>query len=98
METNQLVTIGMNYDVIPGKEEVFEKAFNNVLAAMQDIEGHQESFLYKDVNRPASYLISSKWHTEEAFKAFMSSEQFRKVANWGAENILAGRPRHTVYK
>ncbi len=98
MESNPLVTIGMNYDVIPGKEETFEKAFNNVLGAMRDMEDHIESFLFKDVNRPASYLISSKWKTEESFKAFIGSEQFRKVANWGSENILAGRPQHQVYK
>lgn len=92
-----MVTIGMNYKVIPGKEEIFEKAFNKVLNAMKEIEGHTESFLFKDVNSPASYLITSKWTSEEAFKAFMSSDQFKKVADWGKENILAGRPQHTVY-
>ncbi|MCI5190440.1 MAG: antibiotic biosynthesis monooxygenase [Candidatus Electrothrix sp. AS4_5] len=98
METNQLATIGMNYKVISGKEDVFEKAFNNVLAAMQGIDGHVESFLYKDINDSSSYLISSKWETEEAFKAFITSDKFRSVTNWGSENILAGRPTHTIYK
>lgn len=92
-----MVTIGMNYKVIPGKEETFEKAFNNVLNAMAEIEGHTESFLFKDVNSPASYLITSKWTSEDAFKVFIASDAFKKVTNWGSENILAGRPEHTVY-
>jgi len=93
-----MVTIGMNYTVIPGKEATFERAFNNVLGAMAGLEGHTESFLFKDVNNPASYLITSKWVSEDAFKEFMASDRFRKVADWGSENILAGRPQHTVYK
>ena len=93
-----MVTIGMNYKVLPGKEDVFEKAFNNVLNVMRDIEGHTQSFLFRDVNSAQSYLIVSDWSSEEAFNGFIQSEKFRSVANWGKENILAGRPAHTVYK
>ena len=92
-----MVTIGMNYKMIPGKEEVFEKAFNSVLAVMNEMEGHSASHLYKDVNDPQSYLIVSDWSSEEAFNGFIQSKKFRDVANWGKENILAGRPRHTTY-
>jgi heme-degrading monooxygenase HmoA len=93
-----MVTIGMNYKMLPGKGEVFEKAFANVLEVMKEMEGHSASFLYKDVNDPLSYLIVSDWSSEEAFNGFIQSKKFRDVANWGKENILAGRPTHTVYK
>lgn len=93
-----MVTIGMNYKVIPGKEGVFEKAFNNVLNVMKEIEGHSASFLFKDVNDAQSYLIVSDWNSEDAFNGFIRSEKFRNVADWGKENILMGRPSHTVYK
>ena len=93
-----MVTIGMNYKVIPGKESVFEKAFNNVLNVMKEIEGHSASFLFKDVNDPQSYLIVSDWNSEDAFNGFIRSEKFRNVVDWGKENILMGRPSHTVYK
>lgn len=93
-----MVTIGMNYKVLPGKEEVFEKAFNSVLNVMREIEGHSKSFLFRDVNDAQSYLIVSDWSSEDAFNGFIQSEKFRSVANWGKENILAGRPAHTVYK
>ena len=93
-----MVTIGMNYEVLAGKEEVFEKAFNSVLAVMNEMEGHSASHLYKDVNDPQSHLIVSDWSSEEAFNGFIQSKKFRDVANWGKENILAGRPSHTVYK
>ena len=93
-----MVTIGMNYKMIPGKEKVFEDAFNKVLKVMNEMEGHSESFLYKDVNDPQSYLIVSDWSSEPAFNGFIQSEKFRNVVDWGKENILAGRPSHTVYK
>jgi heme-degrading monooxygenase HmoA len=93
-----MVTIGMNYKMIPGKEQVFEDAFAKVLKVMNEMEGHSESFLYKDVNDPQSYLIVSDWSSEEAFNGFMQSDKFKNVVNWGKENILAGRPSHTVYK
>ena len=93
-----MVTIGMNYKMIPGKEKTFEDAFTNVLKVMNDMEGHSQSFLYKDVNDPQSYLIVSDWSSEEAFNGFIASDKFKNVVNWGKENILAGRPKHTVYR
>ena len=44
-----MVTIGMNYKVLEGKEETFEKACTGVIDAMNGIDGHEKSFLYKDV-------------------------------------------------
>ena len=93
-----MVTVGMNYQVLPGKEEVFENAFSQVLKVMSEDEGHENSHLYKDVKDPNSYLIVSEWGDEEAFNAFVRSEKFGKVTNWGKEQILAGRPKHQVYR
>ena len=93
-----MVTIGMNYKVLPGKEEVFEKARTGVIEAMNGIDGHEKSSLYKDVNDGQSYLIASEWGSEDAFNDFCRSDKFKQVTNWGKESILAGRPSHTVYK
>ena len=93
-----MITIGMNYKVIPGKGEAFEQMFNKVLVVMDDMDGHSKSFLYKDVNDGQSYLIASEWSSEDDFNTFMQSDQFRKVADWGKESILAGRPEHKIYK
>jgi len=93
-----MVTIGMNYQMIPGKEKVFEDAFTAVLKVMEEMEGHSKSFLYKDVSNAQSYLIVSEWSDEKAFDTFMASEKFKSVVNWGKLNILAGRPSHQVYK
>lgn len=93
-----MVTIGMNYTVLPGKDSVFERAFKQVLQVMKDIPGHTESHLYKDVDKPMSYLIVSEWNDQAQFDAFVRSEAFAKVTNWGKEQILAGRPRHQVYR
>jgi heme-degrading monooxygenase HmoA len=93
-----MVTVGMNYKVIPGKQQDFEAAFAGVLKALKLAEGHTSSTLWRDVDDGASYLITSEWSDEEAFKSFISSQAFRDVTNWGKEQILAGRPQHKVYK
>lgn len=93
-----MVTIGMNYKIIPGKEEIFENAFKNVLKVMGEMEGHTTSALYKDVNDLHSYLIVSDWNSEEAYNTFINSDKFAGVVDWGKENILAGRPSHKMYR
>lgn len=94
-----MVTIGMNYHVLAGKEEVFEAAFSRVLDAIEAAEGHDSSRLYKGVGGgpDADYLIVSRWSDEQAFQAFTASDAFKKVTQWGAQNILATRPTHTTY-
>ena len=92
-----MVTIGMNYTVLPGKNEVFETAFRKVLHAMRNVEGHTSSKMFRDIDDPNCYVILSEWSERAAFDAFIGSEAFRAVATWGKEQILAGRPTHTYY-
>jgi len=93
-----MVTIGMNYKILPGKEKIFEDALNNVLKVMNDMEGHTSSALYRDVNDTQNYLITSDWNSEEAYNGFINSDRFKGVVDWGKESILAGRPSHKMYK
>ena len=94
-----MVTIGMNYQVLPGKEEVFEGACRKVLEVMGEASGHDHSRIYRAIDgSPAEYLIVSRWNDEAAFTAFIQSDTFKKVTSWGRDNILAGRPRHTTYQ
>ncbi len=94
-----MVTIGMNYFVLPGKEQIFEDACGRVVETMQGIAGHDESHIYRRISseKPV-YLIVSRWVSEAAFDAFVASDAFKKVTNWGRQNILAGPPRHTTYR
>jgi heme-degrading monooxygenase HmoA len=94
-----VVTIGMNYRVRSGKEQVFEDAFARVLEVMREVEGHAESHLYREVGEGArDYLIVSRWTSEDAFRDFVRSERFAKVTHWGSEHVLEGPPRHTTYR
>jgi len=93
-----MITVGMNYRVLPGKEQIFEVAFRSVLKAMTASDGHTESHLWQDVDEPGSYLITSEWSDHDAYEAFIHSEQFAKIANWGKEQVLAGRPRHWIHE
>ena len=84
-----MVTIGMNYKVIKGKEKVFEDAFHKVVDSLRGIKGHTKSHVFRDVNDPQHYLIISQWAQRSAFDAFIGSETFRKTASWGKEEVLS---------
>ena len=93
-----MITVGMNYHVIEGKQEDFEAKFAGVLSALEAAQGHTQSSLWKDVNEGASYLITSEWSDENAFQDFIRSDAFRSVTDWGKEQILSGRPQHKIYR
>ena len=59
-----MITVGMNYHVIAGKQAEFEGKFAAVLGALQAAPGHTHSTLWKDVADDASYLITSEWSDE----------------------------------
>lgn len=93
-----MITVGMNYHVIEGKQADFEEKFVGVIDALRAAEGHESSVLWKDVSDDASYLITSEWSDESAFVEFIHSTAFKEVTNWGKEQILSGRPQHKIYK
>ncbi|MGH7213744.1 MAG: antibiotic biosynthesis monooxygenase family protein [Tepidisphaeraceae bacterium] len=92
-----MTTIGMHYDVIPGKEEEFERGFVAVIDHLKTLPGHVESHMYEDVQTVGSYVILSQWETKDAFDAFIKSPEFAKVTAWGRAEMLRSRPRHKVY-
>jgi len=93
-----MITVGMNYHVLAGKQQAFEEKFSAVIGALQAAQGHTRSILWKDVADDASYLITSEWSEEQAFQDFIRSQAFKDVTNWGKEQILSDRPQHKVYK
>ena len=93
-----VITVGMNYHVLPGKQQDFEEKFAAVIGALRAAPGHTSSTLWKDVGDDASYLITSEWSDEPAFVSFIQSPAFRDVTTWGKEQILSGRPQHKIYK
>lgn len=93
-----MITVGMNYHVLAGKQKDFEEKFSAVMGALQAAPGHTHSTLWKDVSDDASYLITSEWSEEQAFHEFIRSQAFRDVTTWGKEQILSSRPQHKIYK
>ena len=93
-----MITVGMNYHVIAGKQQDFEDKFQAVIGALQAAKGHTHSTLWKDVSDDASYLITSEWSDEQAFVDFIHSQAFKEVTSWGKEQILSGRPQHKIYR
>ncbi len=93
-----MITIGMNYRVIEGKQSEFEEKFEAVLDALRAAAGHDRSNLFQDVHDRTSYLITSEWSDETAFTDFIHSQAFKDVTDWGKQTILADRPQHRVYR
>ena len=93
-----MITVGMNYHVIAGKQHLFEEKFQAVVGAIKSAPGHTSSILWRDVEDDASYLITSEWSDEQAFRDFMGSQAFKDVTDWGKEQILSGRPQHKIYR
>ena len=93
-----MITVGMNYHVIPGKQPDFEGKCAAVIDALRAAAGHSSSTLWKDVSDAASYLITSEWSDEQAFLDFIHSQAFKDVTTWGKEQILSTRPQHKIYK
>ena len=87
----------MHYDVIPGKEEEFERGFLGVLEVLRTLPGHIESRMYEDVASTGSYVILSTWERKEDFDAFLKSPAFANAVAWGKAEILRSRPRHKIY-
>jgi heme-degrading monooxygenase HmoA len=86
----------MDYDVRPGREAAFEGGYRGVAEALAGAPGHVRTRLYREVERPTSYLIYSEWSDREAFTRFLRSEAFARVTAWGRDEVLAGPPRHRI--
>jgi heme-degrading monooxygenase HmoA len=93
-----MTTIGMQYEVKPGKEEEFEQGFLSVLEVLKTLPGHVESHLYEDVASVGSYMIMSRWASKQDYEAFLRSEAFKAAVAWGKAEILRSRPKHQVYR
>src|SRR5215208_5211764 len=93
-----MTTIGMQYEVKPGKEEEFERGFLSVLEVLKTLPGHVESHLYEDVASVGSYIILSRWASKADYEAFLRSDAFKSAVAWGKAEILRSRPRHQVYR
>lgn len=93
-----MITVGMNYNVKPGKQQEFEQKFDAVLVAIRSATGHVTSTLFKDVADDTAYLIVSEWSEQDRFVEFIRSAAFKEVTAWGKAEILSGRPKHTIYR
>ena len=74
-----------------------DPVLGKVMQIMREMPGHSETHLYRDVHAEHDYLIVSEWNDEAAFQAFIDSDRFKNVVDWGKKNVLATRPHHEIY-
>ena len=41
-----MITVGMNYKIVPGKDDEFVAVFDKVLKIMSDMKGHGDTKIY----------------------------------------------------
>ncbi len=92
-----MITVGMNYKIVQGKDDEFIAVFTKVMEIMKRMPGHGETHLYRNVYSEHDYLIISEWTDEAAFTAFIGSDRFKNVTDWGKKNVLATQPKHEIY-
>ena len=94
-----MITVGMDYEIFPEKEEIFLEKFKGVIELLNTMDLHHTTRLYKDAFSPRpSFLVISEWETREGFLGFIKSDVFKQTTDWGQEGILSARPRHKVYQ
>ncbi len=91
-----MLTVGLYYEVLPGKEAEFESMFGGVIRQISKMEGYVSALLYKRVDRPNSYLIYSEWKDMDSFEKFIKSREFSEVKSEGSD-LLISRPYHKIY-
>jgi heme-degrading monooxygenase HmoA len=92
-----VITIGLYYEVRPGKESVFERSVDQVMELLAADPGHVKSWLYRQVKHPRSYAILSEWKSQRDFAAFVQSRAFHEITAFGRAEVLEQSPRHKVY-
>jgi len=92
-----MISIGLYYDVVVGKEKEFEEVFNSVKRSLEGSEGFVSAALYRRVDRPNSYLIYSEWRSLEAFRSFVASRPFKEITS-KYRDIFERRPYNKVFQ
>ena len=52
-----MITVGMNYKIVPGKDDEFITVFKKVIGIMTEMPGHAETHLYRDVDEEHDYHL-----------------------------------------
>lgn len=92
-----MITFGLNYDVKEEFVDEFLKISHETLGMMDSLDGHVNTVLYSNVDKPRSFLIYSEWETDEQFRGFVKSEAFKSVQSM-SKDMLEARPKHQIYE
>lgn len=92
-----MITFGLNYDVKEAHVAEFVRISREALAMIHTLEGHVQTVLYANVDKPNSFLIYSEWDNDDHFKAFMKSDAFKAVQTMTGD-MLEQRPKHKMYE
>ena len=86
-------TFGLNYEVKPDRVEDFKSAMLHLIDTVKGREGHIETRVYSDIDRPTSMMIYSNWKTKAEFAKFVRSDIFQEMMA-DAVAMLESRPTH----
>jgi heme-degrading monooxygenase HmoA len=92
--------IAMNrFQVVPGKEEDFERIWRERETYLQDTPGFVRFALLKSEMSGGEYVSHSTWTDKDAFMSWMNSESFAKGHRQGSlAGILEGPPMPSMFE
>jgi heme-degrading monooxygenase HmoA len=92
--------IAMNrFQVVPGREEDFERIWRERETYLQDVPGFVRFALLKSEMAPGEYVSHSTWKDRESFMAWMNSPAFAAGHRQGSlAGILEGPPSPSMYE
>lgn len=80
-------------DVDPEQAGVFEERFAKRAGAVENQPGFEAFELLRPADGGARYFVYTRWASEEAFQAWVASQDFAKAhAHVAAENAGEARP------
>jgi heme-degrading monooxygenase HmoA len=93
---DNMINVGMYYNVKSGSEKEFEGIFGNVISSLKTSgSGILNAKLYKEVGSN-EYMIFTEWESMEVFTKFIQSRGFKDTTTYG-KSILEGPPKHRVF-
>jgi heme-degrading monooxygenase HmoA len=91
--------VAMNrFQITPGREEDFERAWRERESYLQGIPGFVQFALLKS-DTPGEYISHTIWQDRDAFLAWTQSEAFVRAHRQGSlAGIVAGPPHLSTYE
>ena len=91
-----MITERLVINVVPGREDEFEKALSEARFVLHEAVGFRRFAVEQGVDRPSTYWVVIGWETEEERQQFRDSDDFTEWAT-ALDPYVQGTPTTERY-